>query len=176
MAEGSQSGEDELPVFDGIGSGYRWSILAQQFWNARGVLRNPNADWDTFDLAFPHQFQPDIRPILPEICWKEVKDWEIEWVETRARLLRQPYPETTKPQPEQGIIAAESQEKKEVEEDVDSDSTSNEIDAEGAKLEENQDLNLGQSDSAAEENALIDAKVNTVVKEEGGDTVNEGGD
>ncbi|MED6138115.1 hypothetical protein PIB30_071233 [Stylosanthes scabra] len=174
MAEGTQSGEDELPVFDGIGSGYGWSILAQQFWNARGVseaqrflevssaftgrtsiwfhlwsLRNPNADWDTFDLAFPHQFQPDMRPILPEICWKE---------------------------PEQGIVAAESEEKKEVEEEVDSDSTNNEIDAEGAKLEENQDLNLGQLDSPAEENALIDAEVNTVPKEEGGDTVNEGGD
>ncbi|MED6224856.1 hypothetical protein PIB30_088190 [Stylosanthes scabra] len=121
MAEGTQSGEDELPVFDGIGSGYGWSILAQQFWNARGVseaqrflevssaftgrssicfhiwsLWNPNADWDTFDLAFLHQFQPDMRPILPEICWKEVKDCEIEWVETRARLLRQPDQETTK--------------------------------------------------------------------------------
>ncbi|MED6139182.1 hypothetical protein PIB30_081522 [Stylosanthes scabra] len=43
----------------------------------------------------------------------------------RARLLRQPDLETTKPQPEQGIIAAENQEKKEVEEDADSDSISN---------------------------------------------------
>ncbi|MED6136097.1 hypothetical protein PIB30_052847 [Stylosanthes scabra] len=96
--------EDELPAFDGIGGGYGWSISAWQFWNSRGTpeaqrleevsrafsgrsliwfqlwsLRNPNADWDTFDLAFLHQFQPDMRPILPEICWKEVKDWEIEW-------------------------------------------------------------------------------------------------
>ncbi|MED6108945.1 hypothetical protein PIB30_029044 [Stylosanthes scabra] len=27
--------EDELPVFDGIGSGYGWSISAWQFWNSR---------------------------------------------------------------------------------------------------------------------------------------------
>ncbi|MED6123924.1 hypothetical protein PIB30_054158 [Stylosanthes scabra] len=103
MAEETQSTDYELPAFDGIGSGYGWSILAQQFWNARGVsktqrlldvsgfftgrssiwfrlwsLRNPNADWDTFDLVFLHQFQPDMRPILPEIHWKEVEDWEIE--------------------------------------------------------------------------------------------------
>ncbi|MED6162546.1 hypothetical protein PIB30_071500 [Stylosanthes scabra] len=28
--------EDELPVFDGVGSDYGWSILAWQFWNGRG--------------------------------------------------------------------------------------------------------------------------------------------
>ncbi|MED6214092.1 hypothetical protein PIB30_099665 [Stylosanthes scabra] len=113
--------------------------LTQQFWNVRGVLesqrlldvsslftgrssiwfrlwslRNPNADWDTFDLAFLHQFQPDMRPILPKICWKEVEDWEIEWVELRAKLLLQSYPETTKPQSKQGIAAGEIQEEKEI--------------------------------------------------------------
>ncbi|MED6150236.1 hypothetical protein PIB30_070466 [Stylosanthes scabra] len=29
--------EDELPTFDGIGSGYGWSISAWQFWNSRGT-------------------------------------------------------------------------------------------------------------------------------------------
>ncbi|MED6210018.1 hypothetical protein PIB30_060129 [Stylosanthes scabra] len=61
--------EDELPIFDGIGNGYGWSISAWEFWNRRGTpevqrlaevscaffgrsliwfqlwsLRNPNAD------------------------------------------------------------------------------------------------------------------------------------
>ncbi|MED6218500.1 hypothetical protein PIB30_027156 [Stylosanthes scabra] len=63
--------------------GYGWSISAWQFWNGRGTpeaqrfaevsraftscssiwfhlwsLWNPNPDWDTFDLAFLHQFEP----------------------------------------------------------------------------------------------------------------------
>ncbi|MED6159681.1 hypothetical protein PIB30_044469 [Stylosanthes scabra] len=99
MAKGTQFVGNELPMFDGISSGYGWSILAHQFWNSKGVseaqrlldvssaftgrsliwfhlwsIRNPNADWDTFNLAFLHQFQPDMRPILPKICWKEVED------------------------------------------------------------------------------------------------------
>ncbi|MED6144546.1 hypothetical protein PIB30_016591 [Stylosanthes scabra] len=129
--------EDELPVFDGIGS-------AWQFWNSRGTpeaqrlaeascafsgrsliwfqlwsLRNPKADWDTFHLALLHQFQPDKRPILPEICWKEVKDWEIEWVEMRAKLLQQPAidPESTKSQIEQEITAASAEIQAKIEED-----------------------------------------------------------
>ncbi|MED6113172.1 hypothetical protein PIB30_068377 [Stylosanthes scabra] len=141
-----------------------------------------------------------MRPILPEICWKEVEDWEIEWIEMRARLLLQSDPETTKPQPEQGIAVVEIQGKKEVEEDADSDSTSNlaknsttdqqfnftrsfhkstsadnEIDVEDVKIEENLDLQLEQSDLevnfAATENAIIE--VDAVAKEEGEDTANE---
>ncbi|MED6208405.1 hypothetical protein PIB30_044741 [Stylosanthes scabra] len=48
-----------------------------------------------------------MRPLLPEICWNQVEDWEIEWVEMRAKLLQQPQidPETTKSQSEQEITA-----------------------------------------------------------------------
>ncbi|MED6132496.1 hypothetical protein PIB30_019638 [Stylosanthes scabra] len=136
--------KDELPAFDGTGSGYGWSISAWQFWNSRGTLEaqrlaevshafsgrssiwfhlwslwNPNADWDTFDLAFLHQFESAMRPLLPEICWNQVEDWEIEWIEMRARLLRQPKIDSeTKSQSEPEIAAAEIQEKKEVEENA----------------------------------------------------------
>ncbi|MED6199988.1 hypothetical protein PIB30_080997 [Stylosanthes scabra] len=46
-----------------------------------------------------------MRTILPEICWKEVENWEIEWVEMRAKLLQQPQidPETSKSQSEQEV-------------------------------------------------------------------------
>ncbi|MED6152675.1 hypothetical protein PIB30_094345 [Stylosanthes scabra] len=37
MEEGTQSIEDELPVFNGIGGGYGWSISAWQFWNSKGT-------------------------------------------------------------------------------------------------------------------------------------------
>ncbi|MED6169321.1 hypothetical protein PIB30_020455 [Stylosanthes scabra] len=117
-------------------SGYGWSISVWQFWNRRGTpeaqrltevssafssrsliwfqlwsLQNPNVDWDTFDLAFLHQYQPDMRPVLPEICWKEVEDWKIEWVEMRAKLLQQPHidPETTKSQMEQETTAVSAE-------------------------------------------------------------------
>ncbi|MED6108162.1 hypothetical protein PIB30_020935 [Stylosanthes scabra] len=82
-------------------------------------LRNLNADWDTFDLAFLHEFQPDMRPILLEICWKEVEDWEIEWVEMRAKLLQQSQidSETTKFEMEQETIAVSAEIQAKIEED-----------------------------------------------------------
>ncbi|MED6186353.1 hypothetical protein PIB30_065819 [Stylosanthes scabra] len=38
MVEGTPlDNRDELPMYDGISSGYGWSILAWQFWNGRGT-------------------------------------------------------------------------------------------------------------------------------------------
>ncbi|MED6201617.1 hypothetical protein PIB30_096768 [Stylosanthes scabra] len=136
------------------------------------------------DLAFLHQFQPDMRLILPEICWKEVEDWEIEWVEMRAKLLQQPHidPKTTKFEPEKEITAASTkiQVKKEAEIYLKSDSTyhsEDEVEEEDAKLEENL---LGWEHSylemklTAEENAIVG--VDDIAKEEVDDTVSKSGE
>ncbi|MED6167197.1 hypothetical protein PIB30_000447 [Stylosanthes scabra] len=102
--------EDELPAFDGNGSGYGWSISAWQFWNSRGT---PEA-----------QRLADISRAFSEVCWKEVENWKIEWVEIRAKLLQQPG--TTKLQQPEQLFAATSveiQEKKEIEENANPIST-----------------------------------------------------
>ncbi|MED6133742.1 hypothetical protein PIB30_030959 [Stylosanthes scabra] len=102
--------EDNFPIFDGK-DGYGWTICLERYWNARGTYEeqrfievekglrgkalrwfqlwkalNPSADLETFMLAFYHRYQLDMRPILPEICWNEVEEWEIEWEEFKARL------------------------------------------------------------------------------------------
>ncbi|MED6115723.1 hypothetical protein PIB30_093410 [Stylosanthes scabra] len=61
------------------------SLTWFQLWSHR----NPHADWDTFDLAFLHQFEPAVRPLLPEICWNKVENWEIKWEEIKARQQEQ---------------------------------------------------------------------------------------
>ncbi|MED6199965.1 hypothetical protein PIB30_080787 [Stylosanthes scabra] len=110
MAEGTQFVGNELPMFDGINSGYGCAFTGRSLiWFHLWSLRNPNADLDTFDLAFLHQSQPDIRLILPEIYWKEVEDWEIEWIEMRARLLQQPEATKSKPSSKQEIRATSTE-------------------------------------------------------------------
>ncbi|MED6188085.1 hypothetical protein PIB30_082644 [Stylosanthes scabra] len=117
--------EDLFPIFNGK-DGYEWRICLEQHWNFRGTpeeqrfmeveiglqgraltwfqlwkSRNPFADLETCMTAFYHPYQQHMRPILPDIFYKEVEDWEIVWENMKARLLLQLDPETTKPQPEQ---------------------------------------------------------------------------
>ncbi|MED6175950.1 hypothetical protein PIB30_083188 [Stylosanthes scabra] len=60
-----------------------------------------------------------MQPILPEICWKVVEDWEIEWIDMRAMLLQQPQPdlEITNFQTEQEITAISAEIQAKIEED-----------------------------------------------------------
>ncbi|MED6171201.1 hypothetical protein PIB30_038533 [Stylosanthes scabra] len=80
---------------------------------------HPSGRVNTFDLAFLHQFESAMRPLLPKICWNQVEDLEIEWVEMRAKLQQQPYidPETTKSQLEQEITAVSAKIQAEIDED-----------------------------------------------------------
>ncbi|MED6148600.1 hypothetical protein PIB30_054620 [Stylosanthes scabra] len=109
--------EDPFPIFVGK-DGYRWTIFLEQYWSARGTLekqrfseverglkgkallwfhlwkaRNPFADLETFMVALYHRYEQDMRPILLDICCKDVEDWEIEWEEMKARLTPQQWPE-----------------------------------------------------------------------------------
>ncbi|XLU64579.1 hypothetical protein S245_023788 [Arachis hypogaea] len=119
-----------------------------------------------------------MRPLLPEICWNGVEDWEIEWEEIKARLL---------PSTEQEIIATNHK----------SISPKFELDEGDVKLKENLDLHLEHSDlevtDPAEREVAINgdgtstscsdarrttnsgAAVGAVTKEEGDNTVKEGG-
>ncbi|RYQ99014.1 hypothetical protein Ahy_B07g086865 isoform C [Arachis hypogaea] len=134
--------------------------------------------WDTFDLDFNHQLQPNMRPLLPEICWNRVEDWEIEWEEIKARLL---------PSTEQEITATDHK----------SISPKYDIDEGDVKLKENLDLHLEHSNlevtdpaegevaisgngtsasrSDAQRTTNSGAAVGAVTKEEGDNTVKEGG-
>ncbi|MED6144860.1 hypothetical protein PIB30_019480 [Stylosanthes scabra] len=136
-----------------------------------------------------------MRPLLPESCWKEVKNWEIEWEEIKARVMLQPQidSEETKPQQKQEITT-KIEEKHKVEVYANSDSThhqfnftisfhkstssENAIDeTSDAKLKENLDVHLEHSDMeinlVLEETAIIGVEVGVVAKEEGEDTMNE---
>ncbi|MED6146922.1 hypothetical protein PIB30_039238 [Stylosanthes scabra] len=70
-------------------------------WNWREVCK------EILCCKFYRHYQQDMRPILPEICCKEVEEWEIEWEVIKAKYQQ----EATKHQQDQDIVAAEIQEK-----------------------------------------------------------------
>ncbi|MED6190257.1 hypothetical protein PIB30_104093, partial [Stylosanthes scabra] len=103
--------------------GYGWSISAWPLWNSRGTPEaqslaevshafsgrsltwfqlwshwNPHADWDTFDLAFLHQFKLAMRPLLPKICWNKVEGEAKTLQSARDITDQDPIPNTAEQQ------------------------------------------------------------------------------
>ncbi|MED6175576.1 hypothetical protein PIB30_079687, partial [Stylosanthes scabra] len=142
------------------------SLTWFQLWSRR----NPNADWETFDLAFLHQFEPNMRPLLPKICWNKVEDWEIKWEEIKARLnlsqqqqqQSQIAQETTQSQSstEQEIAVvlavAEIQEKIKVKGDSDPASTHHFIICPESQAETEFEISEQHLNSASKEKAEVD--------------------
>ncbi|KAL1353356.1 hypothetical protein AAHE18_06G233800 [Arachis hypogaea] len=97
----TQQYEDTFPILDGK-DGYGWTTEEQRFIEVERGLKgkalrwfqlwkalNPFANLETFEIAFYHRYQLDMRPSLLEICWNEVAEWKIEWEEIKARLRQQ---------------------------------------------------------------------------------------
>ncbi|MED6127726.1 hypothetical protein PIB30_090903 [Stylosanthes scabra] len=153
-------------------------------------------DWNTFDLAFLHQFEPNMHPLLPEICWNKVEDWEIKWEKIKARLnlsqqqqqQSQIAQETTQSQSstEQEIAvvsaAAEIQEKIEVKGDSDPSSTHHFIICPESQAEIEFEIPEQHLNSASKEKAEVDTVLDStstdleaVDSDEGEEAISSGG-